>query len=102
VTAVLLALLLGGYTLTAQDPLASDKMLHATCGYVIADVYAETAKRLIPKETRDALWLPSGMIVAALAGAAKEGYDSTHGGVFDWRDLGCTAIGGGIAVTVNW
>lgn len=65
--------------------LATDKKGHLIAGAVIAIVGgALTAP----------VW---GVLLAIVAGGAKEWYDQHNGGVFDYRDWSYTAVGGLVA-----
>lgn len=71
--------------------MVNDKMLHLIVGVVAAMLvclpcyfFAE------PNSLGSGLWSAIGIIVA---GCVKEYCDYTHGGRWDWRDLGCTCFG---------
>lgn len=76
------------YAGVAENPLDADKAAHLGAGYIVADVASE-------------IKLPCPLCWSIAAGAVKEGLDSREG-KWDWRDFGCTALGGGLQITVHW
>lgn len=58
-----------------------DKLLHFIAGVIIALLFSTVHP-------------VAGLVVAILAGVAKELYDKAKGGLFDWKDLVFTVAGG--------
>jgi hypothetical protein len=73
-----------------------DKWAHLGAGYVVADI-AFTTNQVIRAKEPDA-WLPPPIFYSLAAGAFKETIDDR----WDWRDFGCTALGGGLHFTVHF
>ena len=98
--ALILAALLACYIPVAGQPMAADKVAHFGAGYVIAD-FAEFGQNEVLKPL-GFKWEIRPIWFSLAAGAIKETYDKNHGGEWDWRDLGCTALGGGAQLCVHW
>jgi hypothetical protein len=73
---------------------------HLGVGYIVADIASEGNRAILAREP--GALLPPPIFWSALAGAYKESIDSMDGGRWDWRDFGCTALGGGLHFTVHF
>lgn len=70
----------------------SDGLLHIACSALIVLSFAA----FLP------IW--AAVLIAAIAGVAKEIYDRLNGGVAEWHDILCDAIGivYGVCVCLLW
>ena len=62
--------------------IGQDKIAHFACAYVVADA--------VFRFTRD---LPMALLVGLAALVAKERFDRSRGGIFDWWDLMAGVVG---------